>query len=123
MMAKVRVNVFGHIGSNTRTVAWSRKVEVMAISDPFIHFNYIVYILQYDSTHDKFNSTVKTENENLFINNKAIGIFQKQNSANIIWHDAGAEFVVESTVFTAMEKAGPYLKGAVKGVIISTPCL
>ncbi|XP_049979908.1 glyceraldehyde-3-phosphate dehydrogenase-like [Alexandromys fortis] len=62
-MVKVRVNVFGHIGSNTRTVAWSRKVEVIAINDPFIHFNYMVYMLQYDSTHDKFNSTVKTENE------------------------------------------------------------
>lgn len=125
MMAMVRVNIFGRFGCLvTRTVAWSSKVEVIAINDPFIHINYMVYMLQYDSNYDKFNSTVETENEKLVINSKSIAIFQKQNSANIIWRDASAEYVVESTgIFTAMEKAGPYLKGGVKGIIISTPCL
>ena len=124
-MAKARVNRFGYIGCLvTRTVAWSSKVEVIAINDPFIHLNYTVYMPQYDSTHDKFNSTVKAENEKLVINRKATSIFQNQNPTNIKWCDAGAKHVVESVgVFTAVKKAGPCVKGRVKGIIISTPCL
>lgn len=125
MLTKVRVNRIGHIGSLvTRTVAWYSKVEIIAIKDPFIHLNYTIYMPQYDSTYDKFNSTVKTENGKLVINRKAISIFQNQNPTNIKLCDAGAKYVVESTgVFTAVKKAGPYLKGRVKGVIISTPYL
>uniref|UniRef100_A0A8C0LM13 Glyceraldehyde-3-phosphate dehydrogenase n=1 Tax=Canis lupus dingo TaxID=286419 RepID=A0A8C0LM13_CANLU len=110
-MVKVGVNRFGRIG-----------LDIVAINDPFIDLNYMVYMLQYDSAHGKFHGTVKAENGKLVINGKSISIFQERDPGNIQWGDAGAEYVVESTgVFTTMEKAGAHLKGGTKGVIISAP--
>ncbi|OBS75633.1 hypothetical protein A6R68_17915 [Neotoma lepida] len=78
----------------------------------------MLYISQYDSTHGKFNGTVKAENGKLVINQKAITIFQP-DPTNIKWNDAGAKYVVESTgIFTTIEKAGAHLKGGTKRVII-----
>uniref|UniRef100_A0A8C2MWA9 glyceraldehyde-3-phosphate dehydrogenase (phosphorylating) n=1 Tax=Cricetulus griseus TaxID=10029 RepID=A0A8C2MWA9_CRIGR len=122
-MVKVSVNGFGSIGHLvTRAAFNSDKVDIVAINDPFIDLNYMVYMFQYDSTHGKFKGTVKAENGKLVINGKAVSIFQERDSANIKWGDAGAEYAVESTgVFTTMEKAGAHLKGRAKWVIISAP--
>ncbi|KAH0500162.1 Glyceraldehyde-3-phosphate dehydrogenase [Microtus ochrogaster] len=116
-MVKVGVNGFGHIGRLvTRAAFTSGKVDVVAINDPFIHLNYMVYMFQYDSTHGKFKGTVKAEN------GKLVTIFHERDPANIKWGDAGAEYVVESTgVFITIEKAGAHLKGGAKRVIISAP--
>nr|XP_045732321.1 glyceraldehyde-3-phosphate dehydrogenase-like [Mirounga angustirostris] len=118
-MVKVGVNGFGRIGRLvTRAAFNSGKVDIVAINDPFIDLNYMVYMFQYDSTHGKFHGTVKAENGKLVINGKSISIFQERDPANIKWGDAGAEYVVESTgVFTTMEKAGAHLKGGAKRVV------
>ncbi|XP_063250316.1 glyceraldehyde-3-phosphate dehydrogenase [Prinia subflava] len=122
-MVKVGVNGFGRIGRLvTRAAVLSGKVQVVAINDPFIDLNYMVYMFKYDSTHGHFRGTVKAENGKLVINGNAITIFQERDPSNIKWADAGAEYVVESTgVFTTMEKAGAHLKGGAKRVIISAP--
>jgi glyceraldehyde 3-phosphate dehydrogenase len=123
-MVKVRVNGFGciwHLATRAAFCSILGKVENVAINDPFINLNYMVYIIQYDSTHYKFNGTVKAENGKLVINGKPTTIFQERDPANIKWDEAGAEYVVEyAGVFITMEKARAHLKGGTKRVIIST---
>ncbi|XP_077019343.1 glyceraldehyde-3-phosphate dehydrogenase-like isoform X1 [Tamandua tetradactyla] len=122
-MVKVGINGFGRIGRLvTKAAILSGKVQVVAINDPFIDLNYMVYMFQYDFTHGKFKGTVKVENGKLVINGSPLAVFQERDPTNIKWGDAGTEYVVESTgVFTTMEKVGAHLKGGTKRVIISAP--
>ncbi|MBN3321216.1 G3P dehydrogenase, partial [Atractosteus spatula] len=122
-MVKIGINGFGRIGRLvTRAAVTSGKVEVVAINDPFIDLEYMVYMFKYDSTHGRFHGEVKTEGGKLVINGKPITVFQERDPANIKWGDAGADYVVESTgVFTTTEKASAHLKGGAKRVIISAP--
>uniref|UniRef100_A0AAY4AQZ9 Glyceraldehyde-3-phosphate dehydrogenase n=1 Tax=Denticeps clupeoides TaxID=299321 RepID=A0AAY4AQZ9_9TELE len=122
-MVKVGVNGFGRIGRLvTRAAFQSKKVEIVAINDPFIDLEYMVYMFKYDSTHGLFRGEVKAEGGKLVIDGKAITVFSERDPANIKWGDAGAEYVVESTgVFTTNEKASAHLKGGAKRVIISAP--
>jgi glyceraldehyde 3-phosphate dehydrogenase len=79
-MVKVGVKGFGHIGHLVTRAAFCSalgKVEVVAMNDPSIDLNNMVYMFQSDSTHGKFNGTVKTENGKLVINGKPITIFQE----------------------------------------------
>ncbi|XP_025237419.1 glyceraldehyde-3-phosphate dehydrogenase-like isoform X5 [Theropithecus gelada] len=121
---KVRVNGFGRIGRLvTRAAFNSGKVDIVAINDPFIDLNYMVYMFQYDSTHGKFHGTVKAENGKLVINRSPITIFQERDPSKIKWGDAGAEYVVESTaVFTTTEKYDNSLK-IVSNASCTTNCL
>uniref|UniRef100_A0A6Q2XM63 Glyceraldehyde-3-phosphate dehydrogenase n=1 Tax=Esox lucius TaxID=8010 RepID=A0A6Q2XM63_ESOLU len=115
---------FGRIGRLvTRASFQSKKgVEVVAINDPFIDLDYMVYMFKYDSTHGRFHGEVKAEGGKLVIDGHAITVFHERDPANIKWGDAGATYVVESTgVFTTIEKASAHLKGGAKRVIISAP--
>nr|XP_020832035.1 glyceraldehyde-3-phosphate dehydrogenase-like [Phascolarctos cinereus]XP_020832036.1 glyceraldehyde-3-phosphate dehydrogenase-like [Phascolarctos cinereus] len=122
-MVRVGINGFGRIGRLvTRAAFQTGKVDIVAINDPFIDINYMVYLFKYDSTHGKFQGSVRADCDRLVINGRAITVSQEKDPANIRWGNVGAEYVIESTgIFTTMEKAGAHLKGGCRRVIISAP--
>ncbi|KAI0270617.1 glyceraldehyde 3-phosphate dehydrogenase [Gloeopeniophorella convolvens] len=122
-MVKVGINGFGRIGRIVlRNALLDKRVEVLAVNDPFIDLQYMVYMFKYDSVHGRFPGTVETKDGKLIVDGHSITVFQERDPANIQWGSVGAEYVVESSgVFTTVEKASAHLKGGAKKVVISAP--
>ena len=122
-MVKVGINGFGRIGRLVFRASLSRTdLEVVALNDPFIDLDYMVYMLKYDSVHGKFDGDVCTKDGKLIVNGKAIYTYASKDPAEIPWSESGAEYVVESTgVFTEIDKASAHFKGGAKKVVISAP--
>uniref|UniRef100_A0A1B6LLG5 Glyceraldehyde-3-phosphate dehydrogenase n=4 Tax=Cicadomorpha TaxID=33365 RepID=A0A1B6LLG5_9HEMI len=121
-MSKIGINGFGRIGRLVLRASLERGGQVVAINDPFIGLDYMVYMFKYDSTHGRFKGEVKAEGDHLVVNGNKIAVFSERDPKSIPWGKAGAEYVVESTgVFTTIEKASAHLEGGAKKVIISAP--
>jgi len=121
-MSKIGINGFGRIGRLVLRAAVEKGATVVAINDPFISLDYMVYMFKYDSTHGQFKGEVKEDGKFLYVNGNKITVFNERDPAAINWDSAGAEYVVESTgVFTTTEKALAHTKGGAKKVVISAP--
>jgi len=121
-MSKIGINGFGRIGRLVLRAAVEKGATVVAVNDPFIPLDYMVYMFKYDSTHGQFKGEVKEDGKFLYVNGNKITVFNERDPANIDWASAGAEYVVESTgVFTTTEKAMAHTKGGAKKVVISAP--
>ncbi|KAI7861847.1 glyceraldehyde-3-phosphate dehydrogenase 3 [Spinellus fusiger] len=123
MVVQVGINGFGRIGRIVlRATLENPNVQVVAINDPFIELEYMVYMFKYDSTHGRFKGTVETKDGKLYVNGKAISVYSERDPAQIPWAKDNADYVVESTgVFTTVEQGKAHLKGGAKKVIISAP--
>ena len=95
--------------------------QVVAINDPFIPLDYMVYMFKFDSTHGKFKGEVKEDGKFFYVNGMKITVFNERDPEAINWAGAGAEYVVESTgVFTTQDKAAAHTKGGAKKVTANT---
>ena len=123
MSIKIGVNGFGRIGRLvTRAAIDKTEVQIVAINDPFIDLEYMVYMFKYDSTHGLFKGSVAVQDTKLVINNQPISVYNEKDPALIPWSNDSVEYVVESTgVFTTVEKASAHLKGGANHVVISAP--
>jgi glyceraldehyde-3-phosphate dehydrogenase type I len=121
-MVKIGINGFGRIGRLVLRAALQKGVAVVAVNDPFLDLEYMVYMFKFDSVHGRYKGTVEAKNGKLVIDGKAISVHQEKDPAKIPWGADGAEVVVESTgVFTTTEKAKAHLAGGAKKVVISAP--
>ena len=122
-MIKVGINGFGRIGRLVFRAAQERNdVQIVAVNDPFLDLDYLIYMLNYDTVHGRFNGTAENKDGKLLINGKEVKFYASMKPEEIAWGEAGADYVVESTgVFTTTETASAHIKGGAKKVIISAP--
>jgi len=122
---KMGINGFGRIGRlvfRSTFMENKDKANVMAINDPFMDIDYLIYLLKYDSFHGRFQGNVEKTEGGITVNGHFIKIFSEKDPSKIQWGSVGADYVCESTgVF--IDKAGgdQHLKGGAKKVILSCP--
>ena len=123
MAIQVGINGFGRIGRLVFRSSVARDdIEVVAINDPFINLDYMVYMIKYDSVHGRFDGEVEIKDGKLVVNGKVIEVYDEKDPASTPWGKCGADYVVESTgIFLTKEKAMGYIKGGAKRVVMSAP--
>jgi len=126
MPALLGINGFGRIGRLVLRACFEnpRGVEVVAVNDPFISPEYMVYQFKYDSVHGRFDGEVSCEGNTLIVNGHRIRIFNEKNPQDIKWGEANAEYVCDATgIFLTADKASAHLTGSspAKKVIMSAP--
>jgi len=122
-MVKIGINGFGRIGRLVFRASLERKdVKVVAINDPFIDLDYMVYMLKYDSVHGRFKGDVAIDGGKLVVNGQAISIFEEREPAKIPWGASGADYVADATgVFHSKDLAQGHIDGGAKKVIYTGP--
>merc|ERR1711953_1642722 len=68
IMSKIGINGFGRIGRLVLRSAIAKGAQVVAVNDPFIPLDYMVYMFKYDSTHGRFQGELKHDGEFLYVN-------------------------------------------------------
>jgi glyceraldehyde 3-phosphate dehydrogenase len=67
---KMGINGFGRIGRLVFRSAFTEnanKAKVMAINDPFMDIDYLMYMLKYDTVHGKYLTSTICKILNLFL--------------------------------------------------------
>lgn len=121
------INGFGRIGRLVFRASCPRHdVKIVAINEPFMDIDYMIYMLKYDSVHGRFSGALSKKvvngQEYLLVDSEEIAVFHEKDPASIPWGKVGADYICESTgAFAEREKAALHVKGGAKKVIISAP--
>ncbi len=122
MAIKVAINGFGRIGRLVfRAAANNPNIQFVGINDLFPPEN-LAYLVKYDSTHGRFDSSVSHTDDALVVNGKTIPVCAVRDPAQLPWAKLGVDYVVESTgLFTDFDGAAKHTAAGAKRVVISAP--
>lgn len=122
MPIRIAINGFGRIGRLAlRVIAGRDDLQVVAIND-LQTTDYLAYLLEYDSTHGRFNGQVQAQEDHLLINNENVAVFAERDPAALPWKDLDVDVVLEATgLFLTQQSAGKHLQAGAKKVVMSAP--
>jgi glyceraldehyde 3-phosphate dehydrogenase len=120
---KVGINGFGRIGRNffRAIIAEGADIEIVGVND-LTDNKTLAHLLKYDTVLGRFPKEVTYDDENIYVDGKAIRALEERDPANLPWAELGADIVIESTgFFTDGLKAKAHIDAGAKKVIISAP--
>ncbi len=122
MAIRVGINGFGRIGRLVYRAGVRRGgIDFVAVND-LVPADGLAYLLQYDSTHGRFEKEIKAEADHFKCGSMKTVCLSVRDPAQLPWGDLGVNYVIESTgLFTDIEGAGKHLTAGAKRVLISAP--
>lgn len=123
MSYSIGINGFGRIGKLVFRAAITQGKNVVAINDPFMNMDYLLYQLKHDTVHGKFKHDIKKISETEFeINGKKVALSNEKSPDAIKWGDHKAAVIMECTgAFLTTEHGKKHLANGAKKVILSAP--
>lgn len=123
MAIKVGISGFGRIGRVVIRAAMDMEdIEIVGINVRNADFDYLVYMLKYDTTFGRFPKSLDTYENGIVIDGRKIPVYSESDALRIPWSECGAEYIVEATgAYCTTEKAMDHIKAGAKKVIISAP--
>ncbi len=122
MRPKLGINGFGRIGRMVLRAAIHKKLQVVAINDPYMTLEQLCYLFKHDSTHGPYKGEVYIKEDQLVVDKMKIAVFNMKEPKTIRWGSVGAEYIIEASgVFTTIEKASGHFELGAKKVIIAAP--
>ena len=124
-MIKVAINGFGRIGRNVLRALYENgykdKIQIVAIND-LAPTESNAHLLQYDTTHGRFNAKVEFTDDSIIIDQVSIPAFMQRDPAKLPWRDLAVDIVFECTgFFRTRDKADLHLQAGAKKVLVSAP--
>ena len=123
MAVKLGVSGFGRISRVVIRAAMTHDdIDICGINVRNANFEYMVYMLKYDSVFGRFPGELDYYDEGIIINGKKIPVYSEEDAEKIPWAKCGAEYIIEGTgAYVTTEKAMAHIRAGAKKVIISAP--
>jgi glyceraldehyde 3-phosphate dehydrogenase len=124
-MINIAINGFGRIGRNVLRAlyenGYKNKFQIVAIND-LAPTDANAHLLQYDTTHGRFNAKISSTESSICINEESIPAFMQRDPSKLPWRDLKVDIVFECTgFFRSREKAGLHLQAGAGKVLVSAP--
>lgn len=121
MSIKVGINGFGRIGRLVLRAAWdSTDLEFIQINDTGADAHTLAHLLNFDSTHGRWEHQAKNDDDWITINGEALRCSQNKMIADTDW--SKCDVVIEASgVMKTSEKLQAYLDQGVKRVVVTAP--
>lgn len=124
-MFNIAINGFGRIGRNVLRALYENgyqdRINVVAIND-LAPTESNAHLLQFDTTHGRFNAKVDYSDDSISVDGKKIPAFMQRDPASLPWKDLEVDIVFECTgFFRSRDKADLHLQAGAKKVLVSAP--
>ncbi|HHW58632.1 MAG: type I glyceraldehyde-3-phosphate dehydrogenase [Bacteroidales bacterium] len=119
---RIAINGFGRIGRNAFKILESSKdVDIVAINDLTAPAT-LAHLLKYDSIFGKFEGTVDTKEQSIFVNGKEYKIYAEKDPSVLPWKELDIDIVLECTgKFRSRDGMMKHIEAGAKKVILSAP--
>ncbi len=124
-MLKIAINGFGRIGRNVVRALYENgykdRFQVVAIND-LAPTESNVHLLQFDTTHGRFNADIDYTEDSISINGETIPAYRQRDPSQLPWKSLDVDIVFECTgFFRARDKANLHIQAGAKKVLVSAP--
>lgn len=125
MSIRVAINGYGRIGRCVLRAIFeenrTHQFEIVAINDS-AGIQSTAHFTQFDSTHGRFNGTVRIEGDHLVVNEHKIPVISSREPEKCAWKDYHVDLVLECTgAFTDRSQAMRHIDAGAKKILISAP--